>query len=270
MQNAMNNQFGESLTQDLNNNLLLEWAELYALDALPDGELAEIDAHVSGATPSARDEFQARVATTRQTLSDVYGNFEAEPPADLLSAIMKELPAVTEAQETEGNSANRTAGVSDIAQHRENRKKKFTPTKWIVSAAAAVAVVIAGVTVAQNMEPTSLTDQIMTATDMQQRTLDVAGGSAEISVSESSDAAVVSMRDVPAPPKGKVYQMWRIPADGTAPVPAGTMTGEDVANGKPTAVTDLAPYSALAITIEPEGGSKTPTMPIVASIPLES
>ncbi|MBM7849137.1 anti-sigma factor [Arthrobacter roseus] len=266
----MNNQFGESLTQDLNNDLLLEWAELYALDALPTEELTEIEAFVSEATPTTKDGFKARVAKARQTLSDVYGNFEAEPPTDLLGAIMKELPTTAKVQEKTENSTAQSAGISDLAQHREKRKKRFTPTQWILSAAAAVAVVIAGVTVAQNMQPNSLTDQIMTATDVQQRTLDVAGGSAEISVSESSDAAVVSMRDVPPPPEGKVYQLWRIPTDGTVPVPAGTMTGEDVATGKLTAVTDIDPYSALAITIEPEGGSETPTMPVIASIPLES
>lgn len=270
MRNGMNNQFGESLTQDLENDLLLEWAELYALDALPDEELIEIEAYVSEATPDTRDVFEARVGTTRQTLSDAYGNCEAEPPADLLGTIMNELTATAKVEGAEDNSAAQTAGVSDLGQHREKRKKKFTPTQWIASAAAAVAVVVAGVTVAQNMQPESITDQILTATDMQQRTMDVAGGSAEISVSESSDAAVLSMHNVLPPPEGKVYQVWRIPADGTAPVPSGTMTGEDVVNGNPTAVTEIESYSALAITVEPEGGSETPTMPIIVSIPLES
>ncbi len=269
MRNDMNNQFGENLTHDLKNGLLLEWAELYALNALSDAERTQIEAHVAAADPATRDPFEARVAMARDTLSAAYGNVQTEPPADLLASIMTELPTADNGQKT-GDNSTPSATVSDLGQHRENRKKRFTPGQWILSAAAAVAVIVAGVTVTQNLQPDSLTDQIMTATDVQQRTLDIAGGSAEVSVSESTNAAVVAMRDVPPPPEGKVYQMWRIPADGTAPIPAGTMTGEDVANGKPTPVSNIDPYSALAITIEPEGGSKTPTTPVIASIPLES
>ncbi|HYL93302.1 MAG TPA: anti-sigma factor, partial [Alphaproteobacteria bacterium] len=65
-------------------------------------------------------------------------------------------------------------------------------------------------------------------------------------------------------PQKKVYQLWLLPADGSAPMPAGTFMPD--ANG--SALMDHVMSAgidakAFAITMEPEGGSLTPTMPIV-------
>ncbi|HYL92087.1 MAG TPA: anti-sigma factor [Alphaproteobacteria bacterium] len=65
-------------------------------------------------------------------------------------------------------------------------------------------------------------------------------------------------------PQKKVYQLWLLPADGSAPMPAGTFMPD--ANG--SALMDHVMSAgidakAFAITMEPEGGSQTPTMPIV-------
>ena len=67
----------------------------------------------------------------------------------------------------------------------------------------------------------------------------------------------------PLPPN-KVYELWLLPVGGAAPIPAGTFKPD--AKGK--AVMDHSMETAgieakgFAITIEPEGGSQTPTMPI--------
>lgn len=63
----------------------------------------------------------------------------------------------------------------------------------------------------------------------------------------------------------KVYELWLIPANGTAPVPAGIFHPD--AKGYASLVaTDLpkgVEAKAFGITIEDDGGSKTPTLPIV-------
>ena len=99
--------------------------------------------------------------------------------------------------------------------------------------------------------------------------MDVAGGgTATVQISSSEDAVVVRMKDVPAPPEGKVYQMWLIPKDGSAPVSQGLMDAE--ALSKPAVVEGISSAAALGITVEPVGGSESPTMPTVAAAPLNA
>jgi anti-sigma-K factor RskA len=65
----------------------------------------------------------------------------------------------------------------------------------------------------------------------------------------------------------KTYELWVIPADGSAPIPAGTFHPDDQGNASvimPTLPRGIA-AKAFGVTIEPAGGSPTPTLPIVLS-----
>lgn len=70
--------------------------------------------------------------------------------------------------------------------------------------------------------------------------------------------------NMPAAPPQKAYELWLIPASG-APIPAGVFKPD--AHGSATVVNPPLPAGieakAFAITLEPEAGSATPTMPIV-------
>jgi anti-sigma-K factor RskA len=72
--------------------------------------------------------------------------------------------------------------------------------------------------------------------------------------------------NMPALPPQKAYELWLIPTSG-APVPAGVFKPD--AHGSATVVEPPLPAGveakAFAITVEPEQGSATPTMPIVMS-----
>lgn len=63
----------------------------------------------------------------------------------------------------------------------------------------------------------------------------------------------------------KVYELWLIPANGQAPVPAGTFHPD--AHGNASVVLPQLPTGLVAkafgITVEDEGGAQTPTMPIL-------
>ena len=65
-------------------------------------------------------------------------------------------------------------------------------------------------------------------------------------------------------PGNKVYQLWLVPADGSAPMPFGTFKPDQGGNAvmHHSMKTDKR-AKAFAITIEPEGGSPVPTMPVV-------
>ena len=63
----------------------------------------------------------------------------------------------------------------------------------------------------------------------------------------------------------KTYELWVIPADGSAPIPAGTFHPDDQGNAS-VIMLDLprgVAAKAFGVTIEPDGGSESPTPPII-------
>jgi hypothetical protein len=69
----------------------------------------------------------------------------------------------------------------------------------------------------------------------------------------------IAMDALPAPPKGKVYQAWTLRTGATHMSPSVTF----VPNGSGVAVVpvpvDASTIAAVAVSIEPDGGSKQPT-----------
>src|SRR6266853_163647 len=70
--------------------------------------------------------------------------------------------------------------------------------------------------------------------------------------------------NMPSLPPQKAYELWLIPTNG-APIPAGVFKPD--VRGSATVIEPPLPAGveakAFAITVEPEQGSSTPTMPIV-------
>jgi anti-sigma factor RsiW len=65
----------------------------------------------------------------------------------------------------------------------------------------------------------------------------------------------------------KTYELWVIPADGTAAIPAGIFHPDDQGNAS-VIMPDLpkgVAAKAFSVTIEADGGSQTPTPPIIMS-----
>jgi anti-sigma-K factor RskA len=89
-------------------------------------------------------------------------------------------------------------------------------------------------------------------------------GSGRVLVDGTSGEAAIVLTGVAAPEAGHVYELWAI-RGGKTPEPAGLLR---VAEGRPTAQPVAiipAPdgVAAFAVSIEPAGGSKSPTGPIV-------
>jgi anti-sigma-K factor RskA len=68
----------------------------------------------------------------------------------------------------------------------------------------------------------------------------------------------------PALPLGKVYQLWQIGPAGPDPVPAATFTldSKGELHDKDQLKYLIAKDQVFALTMEPIGGSKKPTMPL--------
>ena len=279
--------FAAEIATDLSSGRAADLAELYALNAVDGAERAAIEEYLASAPAAERAAFDERVRQARETLATTF-TAEEEPPSGLLDRIMASLPAQDTAAVAGTHSGPEPTAVPPVVarpvrettelsvtdelgaarKRRDERRRPQGMRNWLVGIAAAAIIALGGVGVgayvANQNDPLS---QVLQAGDVRQATVNVTGGgTATVSVSPSKDAIVVKMNDVPAPPPGKVYQMWLIPKDGSAPVSQGLMDAE--ALSKPAVVKGISSAAALGITVEPTGGSASPTMPTVAAAPL--
>lgn len=276
--------FGDTVAMDLASGRAVELAELYALDAVTEEERRAIEQYISAAPASERTVFFERVRQARETLARTF-RAEEEPPADLFDRIAAQLPAQdnqsgADAPPPAAAPAALPAGppatvqpatgdeLAKARQRREERRRPSGTRRWLAGIAAAAAIALGGVGVGSYLaDQNDPINQVARAGDVREASVDVAGGgTATLLISSSEDAAVVRMNGVPAPPAGKVYQMWLIPKDGSAPVSQGLMDEE--ALSKPAVVEGISSAAALGITVEPAGGSKSPTLPTVAAATL--
>ncbi|MCR1161351.1 anti-sigma factor [Paenarthrobacter sp. UW852] len=263
--------FANDIATDLAEGRVLELAEIYALDAVSDDERAMIDEYVKDA-PEA-PEFLERVREARETLAVSFAP-EEEPPAALFGNIMDRITKDAATEPASAPAAPAVAGpaVDDLAAARAKREERRNggARRWIVGAAAAAALALGGIGVgsyvsAQN-DPVN---QVLQAQDVQKQSAAVpGGGTATISASSAKDSFVVLMNGVAPAPEGKVYQLWTLPKDGSAPVPQGTMDAQTLS--KPAVVKGLSSASSVAITVEPAGGSKAPTTAPVLVVALSA
>ena len=279
--------FAADIAADLASGRAADLAEVYALDAVDDAERAAIEGYLHSAPQAERAIFDERVRQARETLATSF-TAEEEPPAGLLDRILASLPGQDAPAAPGGHPSqeplpvppvvarpvrdpSQLAVTDDLGAARRRREERHRPQgmrNWLIGVAAAAIIALGGVGVGAYMSnQNDPLNQVLQAGDVRQATVNVTGGgTATVSVSPSKDAIVVKMNDVPAPPAGKVYQMWLIPKDGSAPVSQGLMDAE--ALSKPAVVKGVSTASALGITVEPTGGSASPTTPTVAEAPL--
>lgn len=267
--------FGDTVATDLASGRAVDLAELYALDAVTEEERRAIDAYMASAPDAERRAFLDRVRQARETLARTF-RAEEEPPSDLFDRIISQLPA----QDPGPGSSTATPATAAAGPHeatdelaaarrrREERRRPAGTRRWLAGVAAAAVIALGGVGVGAYLaDQNDPVNQVVRAADLKEASVDVAGGGkATLLISSSHDAAVVKMSGVPAPPSGKVYQMWLIPRDGSAPVSQGLM--DEQALSKPAVVQGIHSAAALGITVEPVGGSTAPTTPTVAAAPL--
>ncbi|TAM66728.1 anti-sigma factor [Mycobacterium sp.] len=223
---------------------LLELVAAYALDAVSDGERADIEQRVAAAPPSVAEAFHAEVRAVRETMAVVSAHTELEPHPRL-----------------------RTNVLAAVESDRSRR------TRWrtalLAAAAAVVAAVIAtGVTVALRPSPTTSTaEAVFAAADVHTATAELpAGGIATVVFSRQRNAAVVVLNNVAPPLPDTVYEMWLIDQNG--PRPAGTMGADTVKPSTTAILPNLGHSTALAITAEPGQGSAQPTTTPFLKLPL--
>ncbi len=78
----------------------------------------------------------------------------------------------------------------------------------------------------------------------------------------------VAMRSLPDPPKGKVYQAWTLAKGAKKMSPSLTFVPDSHGVAVISLPADAQNTAAVAVSVEPEGGSKQPTSKPVLLVPL--
>ncbi len=264
---------------EIKNEFDAELLAAWALDAVDEDERRAIEQRL-GSDP----ELRARADALSSTVSRLAVSTPAEPPADLRDRVLSAVavtgsaarPAAdSDASPLTGHGADsrpgtERAGVADLDGHRARRRP--TARRWwvgAVSAAAAAAVAVA-VVVSQPWAPTggvtegdqlTAIEQILQVDGAERLESPVTGGG-EVEVARApSGETVLAARGLPVPAEGRAYQMWTIQGEA-APESAGLLEVQD--GLALVRMQDVPADAALAVTVEPAGGSEAPTTdPIV-------
>ena len=83
--------------------------------------------------------------------------------------------------------------------------------------------------------------------------------------SPQKGSLILMATNAPPLPENKIYELWLLPADGGKPMAAGWFKTDSNGHAMMFHTMEIAGINArgFAVTIEPSGGSPTPTMPIV-------
>lgn len=76
-------------------------------------------------------------------------------------------------------------------------------------------------------------------------------------------SGVLSVANMPALPEGAVYQLWYGVDGPTSPIPGGTFGVDKTGQGFMLIPADVGIVSSISITQEREGGSQSPTGPVL-------
>lgn len=89
---------------------------------------------------------------------------------------------------------------------------------------------------------------------------DFANTYAKVYWDKNNNAIHLDAQGLPAPPPGKVYQVWSLKLSPLTPVSLGTIDNFMQDDNKIFEIQNLNESEAFGITLEPTGGSQTPTM----------
>lgn len=216
----------------------------YAVDALDEHERLLFEQHLAEC-----DDCRDEVDSLREAAATLPAATPTAPPASVREAVLAGITTVRP-----------LPPVLPVAEARRPRRRRAL----LAAAAAVVALAGVGVAVTQPWEddatrpPTAA--GVIRADDARSVTVRLDGASATVFHSESLGRAAIVTDDMPAPPAGKVYELW-LQVDGEM-VPAGLMP---VAEDQELLLEgDASDATAAGITVEPVGGSAVPTTDPIA------
>jgi len=233
----------------------------YALDALTGLELDQFEHHLHRCPPCENEVRGFRETATRLALA-----VAASPPAGLRERVL--------------TAASVTRQLPPEVSQAPPARLRRARSPWLPRLAAAVTAAAVAAAVALGVIQSSTQHQldraqaenrsvaaVLAAPDARlavHRT--TAGGVATVVASQSRHALIISTAGLPALSGGKVYELWFLSGQtarraGLLPAPAAGRTAPLLASG-------LAAGDAVALTVEPAGGTSHPTTKPIVVVPL--
>ncbi len=229
-------------------NELHSSAGAYALDALDADEQAAFEKHLDECADCGA-EVKGFLATTAR-IAEASG--QAPSPA-LKTQVMRSI----------AHTVQERPVVTSLA---DRRKRRLLPRIALVAAGLLTALSIAGYVSERNQAgdleaERAAVIKIMSSDDAAITKATMSnGGTAQLIASKENNKAVVVTDNLPKLKDGRVYQLWMITGD--EPTSAGLIdAGSNIAtmNGVDT-------VEQVALTVEPSGGSKSPTTKPIATL----
>jgi anti-sigma-K factor RskA len=232
-----------------------ELSGAYALDALDDAERERFERHLKRCPACADDVRQMTATATAMAMA-----VAAEPPPGLKERVLATAAATPQ-----------LPPLPPAAAARRRHGRRLTRSDWfprlalgLAAAGLAAAVALAVVTVstqnrlntvqAQNQQITA----VLSAPDAQIATgASSTGGTATVVLSYGEQKMIFSSSGLPALPNAKVYELWLL-STGSAR-PAGLLPKPTDGKTAPVLAAGLTSADKVGVTVEPAGGTSSPT-----------
>ena len=229
------------------------WADAvgaYLLGALDGDEREGFEAHMADCLVCTRDVAHLRVAADALPVSVPL----VAPPAALKDRIMTVVRSEAELLSAAG-------ARTDVPQRRARRR--LSPGAWLLrpglALACALLLLVGG----------GLAGVLLSGDD-QARTVvaETRPVGADVRLEIGEDRATLVARDMPPPPRGRIYQVW-LKRPGRDPEPTAVLwSTRDDGSAEVAVPGSLEGIEAVLVTHEPRGGSAAPTTPpIIAASP---
>ena len=231
-----------------------ELAGAYALDALDDAERERFERHLARCSSCAED-----VRKMTSTATELAMAVAAEPPPGLKQRVLTAAAATPQLPPLPSAAAGRRRG-------RHVTRSAWFPRLAVGVAAVGVvaAVVLAVVTVSTQNRLNTVQAQsqalaaVLAAPDAQIATATSStGGSATVVLSYAEQKMIFTSSGFPRLPNSKVYELWLL-STGSARS-AGLLPEPTDGKTAPVLAAGLTSADKVGVTVEPAGGTSSPT-----------
>jgi anti-sigma-K factor RskA len=237
----------------------------YAVDALPEDERERFERHLAECAACELEVRELQATAARLGAAE-----HVQPPASLKRSVMEEI-ARTRQEAPRGTTRDRVPTPPTVL-----------PPPWhqrvLAPAAAVLVVVVIGLSAVIANLNSRLAEletfaapvaDVLTAPDVITLAAAGPGGSSmRLIASPLRGEGVFLVDGMAGPPSERVYQLWLL-RDGEA-IPAGLLDVDERGRGAHVMTGDMSEVAAVAITVEPDGGSPQPTSDPIARLELPS
>jgi anti-sigma factor RsiW len=230
-------------------------AGAYVLDAIDDVERAAFARHLAGCEACALE-----VAELRETVTRLADESWSAPPPRMRDEVLAKVRQTRQL----GPGRPEREGTTPALLRWRRRTAIAVAAGILVAGAGTATWAVQQQEVQRQRAVNESVQAVLIAPDAVVRSSAVEGGGRmTMVVSRSLDRGVVVL-DATKPTDEQAYQLWRV--DGTSTVDAGVL---DPGTGTATRVVDgINSADAVALTLEPAGGSAKPTvLPPLAGVP---